>query len=178
MRELSSYWWEFKNRDIKAYVNSCDTCAKPKWNYGKRSRWPIGHCKPGKRPFELVFIDFVTIPNPKGKRYIFTILDNFSRHFTVIPCARDRAIDVVRGLCQFFLCHREIAHIVSSDRGTHFTDNFAAKCPLYRNFTVPGDRRALEILSGNIAQWRMSSIRYSKTETVNGQTSSNLLPHP
>ena len=57
---LSSYWREFKKKhDIKAYVNSSDTCVKCKGNYSKRARWPIGHCKRGKRPFELVFIDFV-----------------------------------------------------------------------------------------------------------------------
>ena len=122
MKELlSSYWWEFKNRDIETYVNSCSTCARYKGNYGKRVHWSIGHCKRGKRPFDLVFIDFVTMPNSKGKRYILTILDGFSRYFTAIPCARDRAIDAARGLYQSFLRHREIPRIVSSDRGTHFT---------------------------------------------------------
>ena len=118
---LSNYWWEFKNCKIKSYVDSCDTCAKCQDNYRKRTRWPIGHCKRSRRPFELVLIDFVKMPNSKGKRYIFTILDSFSRHFTAIPCARDRAIDTARGLYQFFLRHREIPHIVSSDCGTHFT---------------------------------------------------------
>ena len=122
MKELlSSYWWEFKNRDIKTYVNSCSTCARCKGNYGKRVRWLIGHCKQGKRPIDLVFIDFVTIPNSKAKHYILIILDGFSRYFTAIPCTRDRAIDPARGLYQFFLGDREIARIVSSDRSTHFT---------------------------------------------------------
>ena len=104
MKELlSNYSWEFKNRDIETNVNSCGTCARCKGNYGKRVRWPIGHCKRGKRPFDLVFIDFVTMPKSKGKRYILTILDSFSRYFTAIPCARDRAIDAARGLYQFFL---------------------------------------------------------------------------
>ena len=73
------------------------------------------------------------MPNSKGKRYILTILDSFSRHFRAIPCARDRAIDAARVLYQFFLCHREIPRIVSSDRGTHFTSEvykqfFAQMC--------------------------------------------------
>ena len=94
MRELlSNYWWEFKNRGIKSYVDSWDTCAKCKGNYGKRTRWPIGHCKRDRRPSE---------PNSKGKRYTLTILDSFSRHFTAIPCARDRAIDAACGLYHFF----------------------------------------------------------------------------
>ena len=127
MRELlSNYWREFKNRDIKSNVDSCDTCAKCKGNYGKRTRWPIGHCKRGRRPFELIFIDFVTMPNSKGKRYILTILDSFM----AIPCARDRAINAARGLYQFFLRHREIPRIVSSDRGTRFTDE------IYKQFSA------------------------------------------
>ena len=104
MRELlSNYWWEFKNCDIKSYVDSCDTCAKCKGNYGKRTCWPIGHCKRGRRPFELVFIDFVTMPNSKGKHYILTILDSFNRHFMAIPCARKWAIDAAHNLYYFFL---------------------------------------------------------------------------
>ena len=99
---LSNYWLEFKNHDIKSYIDSCDTCAKRKGNYGKRTRWPIGHCKRGRRLFELVFIDFVTMPNSKGKRYILTILNSFSRHFTAIPCTRDQAIDAACGQYQFF----------------------------------------------------------------------------
>ena len=124
----SSYWWEFKNRDIETYVNSCSTCARCKGNYSKRVRWPFGHCKRGKRPFDRVFIDFVTMPNSKGKRYLLTILDGFSRLFTAIPCARDSAIDAAHSLYQFLLRHRKIPRIVSSGRGTHFTGE------VYRQF--------------------------------------------
>lgn len=118
---LSSYWWEYKNCDIKAYVHSCQTCAKRKGNYGRHPNWPMGHCRRGGKPFEVVYIYFVSMPLSKGKQYILTILDSFSRHLMAIPCARDRAIDAARGLYQFFLRHREIPRIVSSDRGTHFT---------------------------------------------------------
>lgn len=122
MREhLSGYWWECKDHDIRTYVNSCETCAKRKGNYGKRKVWPTGHCKRGERPFEIIYIDFVTMPISKGKRYILTMLDSFSRHLTAVPCSRDRAIDAARGIYSFFLRHREIPRIVSSDRGTHFT---------------------------------------------------------
>ena len=118
------------------------TREKCKGNYGKRAHWPIGHCKRGKRQFELVFIDFVTMPDFKGKCYILIILNCLSWHFTAIPCARDRVIDAVRGQEQFFLCHREMPHIIYSDRGTHFTvrstGSFATKYLLHWNFTVPG----------------------------------------
>ena len=63
-----------------SYVQSCQTCAKRKGNYGMRRNWSTGHCKRGGKPFEVVYIDFVSMPLSKGKRYILTILDSFSRH--------------------------------------------------------------------------------------------------
>ena len=124
----ASYWWEYKNRDIEANIESGEICAKRKENYGKRRHWPTGHFKRGKRPFDFVYVDFVSMPVSKGKRYILTILDSFNRHLTTIPCARDRAIDAARGLYSFFLHQREILRIVSSDCRTHFTGE------VYKNF--------------------------------------------
>ena len=45
-----------------------------------------------------------------------------------MPCARDCVVDAVRRLCQFFLSHREIPYIVSSNCATHFTGD------VYRQF--------------------------------------------
>ena len=68
------------------------------------------------------------MPVSKGKRYILTTLDNFSRHLTAIHCTRDHAIDAARRLYCFFLRQREMPRIVSSDRRTHFTGE------VYKNF--------------------------------------------
>ena len=123
---------------------------KRKGNYGMRRNWSTGHCKRGGKPFEVVYIDFVSMPLSKGKRYILTILDSFSRHLMAIPCARDRAIDAARGLYQFFLRHREIPRIVSSDRGTHFTGEvykeFCDLTSITREFHCPWRPQS----SGNI----------------------------
>ena len=43
--DLTSYWWEYKNRDIEAYIEFCEICAKRKGNYGKRRHWPTGSLK-------------------------------------------------------------------------------------------------------------------------------------
>ena len=75
-----NYWWEYKSRYIEAYVESCEICAKQKGNYGKRRHWPIGHCKQGKRPFDIIYVDLISIPVSKRKGYILAILDSFSRH--------------------------------------------------------------------------------------------------
>ena len=88
------------------------------------------------------------MPNSKGKRYILIILDSFSRHFTTIPCTRYRAIDTARGLYQFFLRHREIPCIVSSDRGTHVTGE------VYKQFCAQ-----MSIIQELHCSWRPLSSR-------------------
>ena len=51
---LASYWWEYKNHVIKAYIESCKICAKRKGNYDKWRHWPTGYCKCGKRQNHLL----------------------------------------------------------------------------------------------------------------------------
>ena len=121
IQHLSNFWWEKKQDDIRSYIDSCQVCARRKGNYGRSIRWDVGHCRRGTRPFEIIYLDFVFMPQCRGKRYILTILDSFSRYFMAIPFAHDRAIDAARGLYQLYLQHREKPVIVSSDRGTHFT---------------------------------------------------------
>ena len=127
-QHLQDFWWEDKTDDIKSYVDSCLKCARRKGNYGRKPKWNIGHCRRGTRPFEIIYVDFVHMPQSKGKKYILTMLDSYSKFFMAVPCARDRAIDAARGLYLMFLRHRERPQIVSSDRGTHFTGE------VYQNF--------------------------------------------
>ena len=130
-QHLSNFWWESKNEDIQSYIDSCLICAKRKGNYGRPVRWDIGHCRRGTRPFEVIYLDFVYMPPCRGKRFLLTILDSFSRYFIAIPFAQDRAIDAARGLYQLYLQHREKPVIVSTDRGSHFTgETFAEYCKL------------------------------------------------
>ena len=106
-------------------------CARRKGNYGRPVRWDIGHCRRGTRPFEVIYLDFVYMPPCRGKRFLLTILDSFSRYFMAIPFAQDRALDAARGLYQLYLQHREKPVIVSTDRGTHFTGEvFLEYCKL------------------------------------------------
>ena len=128
---LINFWWEGKREDIQSYIDSCLLCGQKKGNYGRPVKWDIGHCRRGTRPFEVIYLDFVYMPHCRGKRFILTILDSFSRYFMAIPFKHDRAIDAAHGLYQLYLQHREKPVIVSTDRGTHFTGQvFVEYCKL------------------------------------------------
>lgn len=113
---LSNYW--VQNPNIMAYVKSCNTCMGYKGNYTKCPNCPNGYCKNVKRPFKVVYTDFITMPLSKGKHYILTVLDSFMRHLMAIPCTRYSTIDTACGIYQFFLHHQVILCIISSDHGT------------------------------------------------------------
>ena len=80
----------------------------------------------GSKPFEVITIDYVHMKQSRtGKKYILTIMDNFSRWLYVVPCYRDRAQDAVAGLTQYILeygCPKKIC----SDRGCHFLNSLFA----------------------------------------------------
>ena len=118
---LDRFWWPLKDHDIRAYIDSCTLCAKAKGNWGRVPNWTTGHVKRGTFPFECIYLDFVTMPLSKGKKYILTMIDSYSRYFIAIPFRHERAIDAAQGLYKLYLQHRIIPKYVSSDRGTHFT---------------------------------------------------------
>ena len=119
---LRHFWWPGKNGDVNNYVQSCPICARRKGNYGKNSKPNIGHLLRGSKPFSVIYIDYVHMPqSPDGKRYILTIIDSFSRFFYGYASSRDRGIDAARGLTQFMLEYA-VPEVISSDRGTHFTN--------------------------------------------------------
>ena len=83
----------------------------------------------GSKPFENITVDFVHMKESRtGKKYILTIMDNFSRWLYVYPCYRDRAIDAVTGLKNFILEYG-IPKKIGSDRGVHFINElFSNSC--------------------------------------------------
>ena len=131
---LKQAWWPGKFLDIQNYIQSCDFCMKRKGNYMQRNAIPMKNLNHGTRPFEVLTIDFIHMPQSiKGKKYCVTIMDNFSRFLYIHPTVWDRAIDAVSALENFILEHGS-PKIIGSDRGTHFVNEvFAHFC---KNFGI------------------------------------------
>ena len=120
IHSMSNLWWPGKLDDIKNYCSSCNDCLRRKGNYMQRSRLPCGHIRNGSRPFQHLTVDFVHMPqSARGKKYMLTIMCNFSRYIHAIPTAHNRARDAVEGLISFML-DKGIPETIGSDRGVHF----------------------------------------------------------
>ena len=96
--------WPGKFPDIKNYVGSCLTCLRRKSSYMQKSKIPLKNLNHGSKPFECITVDFVHMPQSKtGKKYILTIMCNFSRWLYCHPTYRGRGQDAVSGLKNFIL---------------------------------------------------------------------------
>uniref|UniRef100_A0A803TEK8 Gypsy retrotransposon integrase-like protein 1 n=1 Tax=Anolis carolinensis TaxID=28377 RepID=A0A803TEK8_ANOCA len=121
-------WWPGMRKDIKNYVTQCDDCAMNKSRGGK----PMGLLQPvaePTRPWECVAMDFVgELPVSKGHRYIWTVLDLFSKQAHFIALAK---LPSAEKLAELYINHIYKLHgcpsRVVSDRGVQFTAKFWRK---------------------------------------------------
>ena len=116
---LRNFIWEGKNDDIQCYLSSCNSCVRRKGRYGQRPL-PQGHNLRGQKPFDVLYVDFITLPSARGLKHCLTIMDSFSKYAEAYPSANDRAIDAARALSRFITRHGVAPKVVSSDRGRHF----------------------------------------------------------
>ena len=119
LARLIMFYWIDKRTDVETFVKSCQLCAARKGTWGHR---PVtaGVNKKGTRPFELIYIDYVTMPSSGGLRYLLTVVDSFSRFIDVFPLRNNTATDTAKCLAEYYNRHGELPSEVSSDRGRHF----------------------------------------------------------
>ena len=78
-------WWRFMGRDTKFYCENCQICIKNKFYLAPKT--PILEHPVVKTVWSRVHIDLIG-PLPvsnKGFKYIFTVIDAFSRFALTIP---------------------------------------------------------------------------------------------
>ena len=117
---LAPYFWPGKKADIYNYVRSCLSCTRVKGTEGQR-KIRSGRNLKGESKFDIIYLDYVTMPAESGYRYCLTLIDAFTRFLCVWPLRSNSARDTSRCLVNFVAQHRIIPRVISSDRGTHFT---------------------------------------------------------
>ena len=104
-------------------ISACHTCQgrkeAPKKQMGELLPSSVGY------PFQKLSIDFVgpLPPSPGGHRYIFTVMDVFSRWLEAFPVQSATSKVAIKKLTDEIFCRYGLPHSVHSDRGTTFTSN-------------------------------------------------------
>lgn len=72
------FYWPNLKSDVKQYIRQCITCQQLKAAQGLQQPWQ--ELPPVDQPMERVSVDITDMGNgAMGHKYVFTIIDNFSR---------------------------------------------------------------------------------------------------
>jgi hypothetical protein len=118
-----NFYWFGLDRDVQAYVKSCDTCQRVKTMttkpYGLIQPLPI----PLRRGGSISLDQIVVLPTTKrGFDAILVVVDRFTKYTHFIPCkTNDTAEKLARLLFERVLCHTGLPDDIVSDRDKRFS---------------------------------------------------------
>ena len=116
----SRIYWPTWSADLDEFLRSCPQCSQ--YHRGKiRPQAELQTPMVGE-PFERVSID-ITGPHPrsgKGRRFILTLVDHFSKWAEAIPLASHTATVVARALVEHVFARFGAPKQLLSDRGSEF----------------------------------------------------------
>lgn len=137
-----TYWFPNMRQKIKEYVSNCLKCIE--FNPKSRPKEGFLHNIPkGKLPFECIHIDHYGPLEKTGKRnkYIFEIIDGFSKFVRFFACKNTKMEEVVEHLQTYFNCYSR-PRVIISDRGSCFISQF------FEDFTKENNIQHILIASG------------------------------
>ena len=127
-RARQLFFWPNMLADVKRHCETCLDCQlrKP----GIKNKAPLGTFPDIDQPMDRIGIDLIGPINEStnGSRYIFTIVDHFSRYVTLIPLRNKSSDTVAKAFVKFVLRHGAPKTVIS-DQGTEFVgEKFAKVC--------------------------------------------------
>lgn len=119
-----TYWFPKMKENVKKHINNCLKCIEYNPKSGKAEGF-LHNIPKGSQPFDCLHIDhYGPLKTTKtGHKYIFEIIDGFSKFVKFFACKTTKANEVVRNLELYFSMYSRPRKIVS-DRGSCFTSQF------------------------------------------------------
>jgi hypothetical protein len=124
-RLSASFYWPGMHKDVKQFVNSCNTCQYNKYN----THSPYGLLQPLPLPeqvWEDISMDFITnLPLTNNKSTIWVVIDRLSKfaHFIALPASFTAVSLASTFLTEIYRLHGAPKTIVS-DRDKVFVSQF------------------------------------------------------
>jgi transposase InsO family protein len=115
----ATYTWPNMQSDVAKFVLTCEPCQiNKKSRVAKRvwQKFPI------TSRFKTVHVDLVgpLQKSTKGRQYIFTMIDRYSRWMEAVPLANIRATDCAEAFFRVWVCRFGVPETVISDQGSQF----------------------------------------------------------
>lgn len=114
--------WPGLQRDVAEYVRNCRQCLRAK---------TVRHVRSPKQPFEEVdgrfshvHIDVVgPLPEVRGTRYLFTVVDRFTRWIEAVPMESQTADSCANAFGLFWVSRFGAPTVITSDQGRAFVSD-------------------------------------------------------
>ena len=114
-------FWPTIEDDFKKFISGCLLCIKNA--QGKKVPRPFGAQITAERPFEVIHMDFLTMPTSAGgMRYICLVVDDMSRLQKSRASEKNNATDAVCLLMIWIAFHGIPAWLIT-DGGSHFANS-------------------------------------------------------
>jgi hypothetical protein len=122
----SRFVWHGLNKDVRLWCKQCPDCQASKIQNHVRS--PLVTRDPPDGRFCSLHVDLVgPLPESEGMRYLFTVVDRFTRWPEAIPLPDSTAESCARALIRHWISRFGVPDDVTSDRGPQFTSHLWAE---------------------------------------------------
>ena len=112
-----SYFWPKMSEDIVTYISNCRTCSKVRPSF----RRPPIQTLLSDSPLQMIAVDFIgPLPESQGMKYIFVVIDSFSRFPECYPISSLKTDDMINCFRDYFSRYG-FPDSILSDRGAQFT---------------------------------------------------------
>jgi len=107
----SRYVWPGLAKDVGKWAQQCIPCQR-------------AHIPMPRRRFQHIHVDLVgPLPESRGYRNLFTIIDRSTRWFEAIPLTSTTANDCTLALFSRWIARFRVPEMITSDRGVQFTSS-------------------------------------------------------
>ena len=113
------YWFPVMRNKVKKYIESCLKCLVYSPHSGKKEEL---HSMPkGEIPFVQLHVNHYSPleKTSRGHKYIFEVIDGFSKFIKLYPCKTTDANEVCKHLSTYFTTYSQPIRVIS-DRGSCF----------------------------------------------------------
>jgi transposase InsO family protein len=122
-RLRQKYYWKGMQKDIKNYLNNCQSCQKNKTNRHPNKQ-PMVITSTSELPFDRIYLDLVG-PLPmteNGNKYILTIQDDLTKFSYGFPIENQESLTVAKCLVKFITLFG-IPESILTDQGSEFNSS-------------------------------------------------------
>ena len=130
-RAQLKYYWPRMRKDIYAYVENCQICARTKGHTSAPA--PMLTYPTPNKPWERVHIDTLELPlSENGYKYLFVAIDYFSRYAILHPIPNKKAETIASAIFSEIITNHTTPKVIVTDNGGEFNNEVLSElCKIF-----------------------------------------------